>query len=77
MLLCPKSEVRIEEISDDEQMQDLFENQVELSPSSEDHKAKALDAEILKWSMGNEGNIRSLISTLQYRVDGSQCLLWI
>ncbi|KAK1395670.1 hypothetical protein POM88_005533 [Heracleum sosnowskyi] len=64
------SEVRGDKIEDHFQenktMQNSFENQVELPPISEDQKVKALDAEILKWSTGKEGNIRSLISTLQY-----------
>ncbi|KAL8145060.1 J domain-containing protein required for chloroplast accumulation response 1-like isoform X2 [Apium graveolens] len=64
------SEVKADKIEDHfrerKMMQDVLENQVEHLPISEDNKANALDAEVLKWSTGKEGNIRSLISTLQY-----------
>ncbi|XP_063949294.1 J domain-containing protein required for chloroplast accumulation response 1 isoform X2 [Daucus carota subsp. sativus] len=65
------SEVRSDKLDDHFQaknmVQDLSDNQVEFQPISKDQEAnKTLDAEILKWSTGKEGNIRSLISTLQY-----------
>ncbi|XP_017246951.1 J domain-containing protein required for chloroplast accumulation response 1-like isoform X3 [Daucus carota subsp. sativus] len=60
-----------EDIDDLSQMnymiEELSEDQVNLSVTSEDHETtKALDAKIYKWSTGKKGNIRSLLSTLQY-----------
>lgn len=52
-------------------IEELSEDQVNLPVTSEDHQTtKALDAKIQKWATGKKGNIRSLLSTLQY-------VLWV
>ncbi|XP_074370010.1 J domain-containing protein required for chloroplast accumulation response 1-like isoform X1 [Apium graveolens] len=61
----------VEDLDDLSQMnymiQELSEDQINLPVTSEDHETtKALDAKIQKWATGKKGNIRSLLSTLQY-----------
>ncbi|KAI4336898.1 hypothetical protein L6164_015374 [Bauhinia variegata] len=56
-------------------IRELAQSQSEVLQSQNNQEIQVIDAKIRQWANGKEGNIRSLLSTLQYRAAGSLCLL--